>query len=239
MRPFEAWRLFLHPSQRALVEAKFNGPAKVTGAAGTGKTVVAMHRAQALARAGKSVLLTTYATSLKSNIEASLARLCPGEEGERIRVVTVHKQALDLARIVDPGIQALADERVEAWMREAAEEFRRPASTTSSCCRSGGWISRSGSRELGRISRSLKARARPGPRGARPEDRLGRLSSRDRPDGARETVDFLADRERRARPSNRGGSVRRSTRSSSMRCRTSDLKRSACSRRSSKRTPGT
>jgi hypothetical protein len=56
-RPFEQWMLFLHPSQRSLVSQQFNGPSKITGGAGTGKTVVALHRARQLAAKGKRVLL--------------------------------------------------------------------------------------------------------------------------------------------------------------------------------------
>jgi len=48
--PLAKWRIFLHPSQARLVERHFNGPARVLGGAGTGKTVVAMHRARHLAR---------------------------------------------------------------------------------------------------------------------------------------------------------------------------------------------
>lgn len=62
--PWEKWAVFLHPGQRALVERDFNGPARVTGSAGTGKTVVALHRAVYLADANPSsrVLLTTFPT---------------------------------------------------------------------------------------------------------------------------------------------------------------------------------
>lgn len=38
--PWEKWTIFLHPSQRELVEKNFSGPARVTGSAGTGKTIV-------------------------------------------------------------------------------------------------------------------------------------------------------------------------------------------------------
>ena len=48
--PWEQWTIFLHPAQRATVEREYNGPARVTGSAGTGKTVVALHRAVHLAR---------------------------------------------------------------------------------------------------------------------------------------------------------------------------------------------
>ena len=49
--PWEKWTIFLHPAQQELVEKDFNGPARVSGSAGTGKTIVALHRAVHLARA--------------------------------------------------------------------------------------------------------------------------------------------------------------------------------------------
>jgi hypothetical protein len=59
----EEWMVYLHPSQRTIVRAQFNGPARVRGGPGTGKTVVALHRARRLAREaseGERVLLTTF-----------------------------------------------------------------------------------------------------------------------------------------------------------------------------------
>ncbi len=81
----EGWRVFLHPEQRKIAYRDYNGPAMVRGGAGTGKTVVAMHRAKHLAdqikadssRAGQRVLLTTFTTSLAHDIEANLRTLCP------------------------------------------------------------------------------------------------------------------------------------------------------------------
>jgi superfamily I DNA/RNA helicase len=81
----EGWRVFLHPNQRKVAYRDYNGPAMVRGGAGTGKTVVAMHRAKFLAdriaqdkaRAGERVLVTTFTTSLAHDIEANLRTLCP------------------------------------------------------------------------------------------------------------------------------------------------------------------
>ena len=95
--PLETWIAFLHPSQRSLATGDFSGPVKVTGGAGTGKTVVAMHRTRHLARQGKKVLLTTYVKTLCENIERSLGLLCTAEEQALITVSTVHRQALRLA----------------------------------------------------------------------------------------------------------------------------------------------
>ena len=60
--PWEKWSVFLHPVQKATVERNFNGPARVSGSAGTGKTIVALHRAVHLARVHRDarVLLTTF-----------------------------------------------------------------------------------------------------------------------------------------------------------------------------------
>lgn len=69
--PLETWRVFLHHSQRNIVEASFNGPARVLGGAGTGKTVIVAHRAKHLAesdRTGK-ILVTTYSKTLVKDIQ--------------------------------------------------------------------------------------------------------------------------------------------------------------------------
>ena len=64
--PWEKWMVFLHPSQRSIVEQSFSGPARVAGSAGTGKTIVALHRAARLAQTGPQarVLLTTFSRPL-------------------------------------------------------------------------------------------------------------------------------------------------------------------------------
>jgi superfamily I DNA/RNA helicase len=91
--PLEQWRVFLHPSQRRLVEMAAAGPVRVLGSAGTGKTVVAMHRAAWLARtacaSGQKVLLTTFTKNLAADIGANLKKLCTREEWEKIEVVNL------------------------------------------------------------------------------------------------------------------------------------------------------
>ena len=77
-KPLDLWRVFLHPDQRRLAyRATYSGPVRVTGGAGTGKTVVAMHRAKALADrldrpVGKPILFTTFSRNLAQAIEADL-----------------------------------------------------------------------------------------------------------------------------------------------------------------------
>jgi hypothetical protein len=111
--PMERWIAFLHPSQRSLVSRTFKGPAKVSGAAGTGKTVVAMHRARHLARQGERVLLTSFVTTLCDNIERNLRKLCTEAERRNITVSTVHKQALETVRHAEPRVRPTSDEDVD------------------------------------------------------------------------------------------------------------------------------
>ena len=91
--PLEKWRVFLHPSQRRLKEMHANGPVRVLGGAGTGKTVVAMHRAQWLARhlcrGDERILFTTFTRNLAADIRANLAKICTHEELGRIEVINL------------------------------------------------------------------------------------------------------------------------------------------------------
>lgn len=74
-----AWRVFLHPEQQSLVERTFHGPGRVSGGAGTGKTVVLLHRARRLAREnpGARTLLSTFTRTLADNLQRDLDRLDP------------------------------------------------------------------------------------------------------------------------------------------------------------------
>ena len=90
--PLERWRVFLHPSQRRLVERHWNGPVRVLGGAGTGKTVVAMHRARWLARQlepGQRILFTTFTRNLAADIRNNLRAICSPEEMDRIEVTNL------------------------------------------------------------------------------------------------------------------------------------------------------
>jgi superfamily I DNA/RNA helicase len=105
-RPFDAWRVFLHPSQhRVAYHEGYSGPARVTGGPGTGKTVVALHRAYHLARRlppdapDGSVLLTTYTKDLAAELERSRDVLVTEESVRaRIRVVNVDALANEIVR---------------------------------------------------------------------------------------------------------------------------------------------
>lgn len=88
--PWEKWTVFLHPDQRDWVERDYNGPARVSGSAGTGKTIVALHRAAHLARSHEDarILLATFTDTLARALDTKLRRLLGNEPrlGERIDV---------------------------------------------------------------------------------------------------------------------------------------------------------
>ena len=92
--PLEKWRVFLHPTQRKLVERHWNGPVRVLGGAGTGKTVVAMHRAVWLVRntlfdKQTKVLFLTFNTNLAKDIEYNLSKIATTSDLARIEVINV------------------------------------------------------------------------------------------------------------------------------------------------------
>lgn len=122
--PWERWVTFLSREQRAIVERKFRGPAKVTGTAGTGKTLVALHRAGRLAEAGHTVLLTTYGKTLAQNLHRSLRYPIDDLNARnRITVSTVHAWALTMVHRVGEGVEPIgqndAHSALEAEFRES------------------------------------------------------------------------------------------------------------------------
>jgi hypothetical protein len=118
--PIEAWMTWLHPAQAQLVTRRYSGPARVRGPAGTGKTVVALHRARHLARTpGARVLVTSYVRTLPDVHRALFARLAPDLAG-RVEFRGLHSWAAQLlrsrggrVRIADRGGRTLFD---RAWV---------------------------------------------------------------------------------------------------------------------------
>ena len=98
--PWEKWTVFLHPEQKELVARDYTGPARVSGSAGTGKTIVALHRAVHLARAypNARVLLTTFSDTLASALQTKLKRLLGNEPqlAERVDVYALNAIGLRL-----------------------------------------------------------------------------------------------------------------------------------------------
>lgn len=111
-KPWAEWLVFLHPSQRAAVEKNFSGPARISGSAGTGKSVVAMHRAALLARENDSgrVLLTTFSKVLSARLSEGMDTLLgsSSEARQRVEVSHLHGYAHSRASRLKP--LAIADD---------------------------------------------------------------------------------------------------------------------------------
>ena len=89
-QPIEEWMSFLHPQQAKLVRRSFPGPSRIRGPAGTGKTVVGLHRAAHLSRVKPGrVLVTTYVRTLPDVLRELLRRLAP-EAVERVDFTGTH-----------------------------------------------------------------------------------------------------------------------------------------------------
>lgn len=121
--PWEKWAVFLHPKQRDTVDKDYNGPARVSGSAGTGKTIVALHRAVHLARSNPNarVLLTTFSDILTNSLRGKLIRLISNEPrlAERLEVHTIEGiiEHLYKAQIERPDIATR--EQVRQLLSEA------------------------------------------------------------------------------------------------------------------------
>lgn len=116
--PLEKWRVFLHPTQRRLVERKWNGPVRVLGGAGTGKTVVAMHRARWLARnlpEGARILFLTFTRNLAGDIKAKLRSICSPSEMRRIDVTNLDRWVQGFLRRRNPDRQIVYNRAKPPW----------------------------------------------------------------------------------------------------------------------------
>lgn len=123
--PWDKWAVFLHPEQRQLVERDYAGPARVAGSAGTGKTIVAIHRAAHLARAnsGWRVLLTTFSDPLAQALRANVRRLIGGEPrvGERLEVHALSSLGRRLYQAQIGSARIATDDDVDTLLRASAE----------------------------------------------------------------------------------------------------------------------
>ena len=122
--PWEKWTVFLHPEQRQWVERDYTGPARISGSAGTGKTIVALHRAAYLTRTHPDarVLLTTFSDTLASALHTKLKRLLGNEPrlAERIDVYSLDAIGLRLYNThVGPATIA-GRETLRELLKEAA-----------------------------------------------------------------------------------------------------------------------
>lgn len=124
--PWEKWTVFLHPAQREIVERSYNGPARVAGSAGTGKTVVAIHRAVFLARKNPNaqVLLTTFSPTLAKALR-TLVRVLAGPDSEvvnRITVKPLSEVAHELYSAKSGEPQIVAESELRELLSDASKE---------------------------------------------------------------------------------------------------------------------
>lgn len=124
--PWEKWTVFLHPAQREPVERDYGGPARVSGSAGTGKTIVALHRAVYLARSDPEarVLLTTFSGTLANALRTKLRRLIGKEPrlAERLEVHAMNKVGERLYELNFGKAQLVSQDTVRGLLEEAAGE---------------------------------------------------------------------------------------------------------------------
>jgi hypothetical protein len=122
--PWDKWTVFLHPEQRRLVEREFTGPARVAGSAGTGKTVVALHRAVHLARRVPEgrILLATFSEPLAHALRANLRRLIGNEPRvlERLDVHSMIGLGVRLHQAQIGPVRLASREDVAALLTEAS-----------------------------------------------------------------------------------------------------------------------
>lgn len=123
--PLEKWRVFLHPTQRKLVQALYHGPARVLGGAGTGKTVVAMHRAHYLASKageGERILFTTFTANLAEDILSNLKKICTPDELRHITVINLDAWATRFLKEQGYKPKVIFDKEAREKLDEAMAE---------------------------------------------------------------------------------------------------------------------
>ena len=124
--PWEKWSVFLHPDQRQLVERDYSGPARVSGSAGTGKTIVALHRAVFLARKHPTakVLLSTFSKALATALNGKLRVLVENEPdvAQRITAAAITDVARDLYAKSFGALNIAPQTLIEGLLAEAAKE---------------------------------------------------------------------------------------------------------------------
>src|SRR5262249_41912765 len=122
--PWEKWTVFLHPEQRQWVERDYSEPARVSGSAGTGKTIVALHRAAHLARTNPEarVLLTTFSDTLANALHTKVRRLGGSEPrlAERIDVYSLNTIGLRLYKSHCGPVKLASREMVRELLGEAS-----------------------------------------------------------------------------------------------------------------------
>jgi superfamily I DNA/RNA helicase len=123
--PWDKWTVFLHPEQRQFVTRDYAGPARVSGSAGTGKTVVALHRAVHLARSlpHDRVLLATFSEPLANSLRTGVRRLIGNEPrvAERLEVHALPSLGVRLHQAQLGPVRLASREDLESLLRDASK----------------------------------------------------------------------------------------------------------------------
>lgn len=126
--PWDKWTTFLHPAQRQWVERDYSGPARVSGSAGTGKTIVALHRAAFLARRNQDsrVLLTTFSDTLANALRQKLHRLISNEPrlAERLEVHSMNALGLRLYEKQFDSPKMLSRAQLQKWLNAESAKMQ-------------------------------------------------------------------------------------------------------------------
>lgn len=124
----EKWQLFLHPSQSKLVNSDYKGTTKVSGSAGTGKTIAALHRLKHLCEQQDAhVLFTTYTTALMNNISQLVDKMrIPSQRYELTNIDKVLRQVAEENHVLPNGFDILdygsdSDEKAKALWQEVLD----------------------------------------------------------------------------------------------------------------------
>jgi len=134
-KPLEKWRVFLHPTQRKLVKKNYSGAARVLGGAGTGKTVVAMHRVKWLAKQvnmKEKLLFTTFTANLANDIKDNLRKICSVDEQKHIEVVNLDSWVAQFLREQGYSYKIVYDDILSEVWEEAITLSGEDTELTSS-----------------------------------------------------------------------------------------------------------
>jgi superfamily I DNA/RNA helicase len=125
--PWEKWSVFLHPEQQQIIEKEYTGPARVSGTAGTGKTIVALHRAVYLAKKHPEarVLLTTFSEPLANALRNKLKVLLKHSPriGERLEVYSIDEIGGRLYKLNIGPYKIASDKQITDALEKTAAEI--------------------------------------------------------------------------------------------------------------------
>lgn len=125
--PWEKWAIFLHPAQRRLVEGEYSGPMRVAGSAGTGKTIVALHRAVFLTRQNPEarVLLTTFSDALANALKRKMRELLWSQPklAERLEIQSLGTVGRKLFEVHLGKIKIASSETINQLISEASAQM--------------------------------------------------------------------------------------------------------------------